>query len=476
MKILLVAMPDAASCWDEVMQVPNLGLCSIAAHLPEHETKVLDLIIHYRRAKSVLLRHLEEFRPDVVGISAMTYQFESAKTAAELVKKFDPRIVTVLGGYHATLLYDEIMDGPGGGLFDCIVRGEGEETFPELMNVLGKKADGLARIAGLSFRDNGRVVHNPARANLDLSRVKLPDRSARLYRHFSFFGLPFDTAETSRGCTMSCRFCSITGMYGRSFRAFPVARVIDDLREIRRSGARGVFFVDDNITLNVPRLRKICGAIVEAGLDDLEYVVQASVAGIVQDPALAAEMGRANFRLVFLGIENALEKNQRALDIENKVSAETTLRAIGLLRDAGITVMGGMITGNPDDTERDVIDTFRYGRSVGADWIGVQALTPYPKTRIRSELIGQGLVTNLDDYSRYNGLIANVKTKFLSTRRLNWLLLKEGSKIYFNPFYLLKSRFFRYRRVSPWPLIMNNFKFIASGLRGTMFLSRHRWR
>lgn len=476
MKILLVAMPDAASCFEEVMQVPNLGLCSIAAHLPEHETKVLDLIIHYRRAKSVLLRHLEEFRPDVVGISAMTYQFESAKTAAELVKKFDPRIVTVLGGYHATLLYDEIMDGPGGGLFDCIVRGEGEETFPELMNVLGKKADGLARIAGLSFRDNGRVVHNPARANLDLSRVKLPDRSARLYRHFSFFGLPFDTAETSRGCTMSCGFCSITGMYGRSFRAFPVARVIDDLREIRRNGARGVFFVDDNITLNVPRLRKICGAIVEAGLDDLEYVVQASVAGIVQDPALAAEMGRANFRLVFLGIENALEKNQRALDIENKVSAETTLRAIGLLRDAGITVFGGLITGNPDDTERDVVDTFRYGRSVGADWIGVQVLTPYPKTRIRSELIGQGLVTNLDDYSRYNGLIANVKTKFLSTRRLNWLILKEGSKIYFNPFYLLKSRFFRYRRVSPWPLIMNNFKFIASGLRGTMFLSRHRWR
>jgi radical SAM superfamily enzyme YgiQ (UPF0313 family) len=476
MKILLVAMPDAASCFDEVMQVPNLGLCSIAAHLEGHDTKVLDLIIHYRRAKSVLLRHLEEFRPDVVGISAMTYQFESAKTAAELVKKFDPRIVTVLGGYHATLLYDEIMDGPGGGLFDCIVRGEGEETFPELMNVLGKKADGLARIAGLSFRDNGRAVHNPARANLDLSRVKLPDRSARLYRRFSFFGLPFDTAETSRGCTMSCGFCSITGMYGRSFRAFPVARVIDDLREIRRSGARGVFFVDDNITLNVPRLRKICGAIVEAGLDDLEYVVQASVTGIVQDPALAAEMGRANFRLVFLGIENALEKNQRALDIENKVSAETTLRAIGLLRDAGITVFGGLITGNPDDTERDVIDTFRYGRSVGADWIGVQALTPYPKTRIRSELIGQGLVTNLDDYARYNGLIANVKTKFLSTRRLNWLLLKEGSKIYFNPFYLLKSRFFRYRRVSPWPLIMNNFKFIASGLRGTIFLSRHRWR
>jgi radical SAM superfamily enzyme YgiQ (UPF0313 family) len=200
------------------------------------------------------------------------------------------------------------------------------------------------------------------------------------------------------------------------------------------------------------------------------------VAGIVQDPALAAEMGRANFRLVFLGIENALEKNQRALDIANKVSAETTLRAIGLLRDAGITVMGGMITGNPDDTERDVVDTFRYGRSVGADWISVQVLTPYPKTRIRSKLIGQGLVTNIDDYARYNGFIANVKTKFLSTRRLNWLILKEGAKIYFNPFYLLKSRMFRYRRVSPWPLIMNNFKFIASGLRGSMFLSRHRWR
>jgi radical SAM superfamily enzyme YgiQ (UPF0313 family) len=208
----------------------------------------------------------------------------------------------------------------------------------------------------------------------------------------------------------------------------------------------------------------------------MQYVVQASVAGIARDPGLAGSMRKANFRLVFLGIENGLDRNISSLDIEKKVNRESALRAVKLLQAAGICVLGGMITGLPDDDERAVVDTFRYGRSLGADWLAMQTLTPYPNTRIRDELLAEGLVTNRGDYGRYNGFIVNIKTRHLSARRLKWLMLREGIRLYFNPRTILNSRLFRYAKTSFLPLVKNNFKFITGGLKGSLFLSGHKWK
>src|SRR5437016_12978253 len=124
-------------------------------------------------------------------------------------------------------------------------------------------------------------------------------------------------------------------MYGRTFRRFPLARVIADLRALERRGVRGVFFVDDNITIDVPRFKELCEEIAAAGLSHLRYIVQASVHGIAKDPALAPAMARAGFDTVFMGIENAEDANVAALDIAPKLgkSGNETARAVGLLRD-----------------------------------------------------------------------------------------------------------------------------------------------
>ena len=108
----------------------------------------------------------------------------------------------------------------------------------------------------------------------------LPDRSARVLRGYTLLGRPVDVVETSRGCTFDCSFCSIIEMRGRNFHVYPIERVLDDIRDAVRHGARAVFFVDDNITLDVRRFEAICGAIVEAGLNDVDYIVQATTASI----------------------------------------------------------------------------------------------------------------------------------------------------------------------------------------------------
>jgi radical SAM superfamily enzyme YgiQ (UPF0313 family) len=141
-------------------------------------------------------------------------------------------------------------------------------------------------------------------------------------------------------------------MYGSAFRVYPVARVIADLQCLKAAGVRGVFIVDDNITSQVGRLKKLCRAIIDSGLEDLDYIVQASVSGIASDPQLAALMRKAGFQLVFLGIESGSEKNLKAM--RKAAGSRNAASAVSLLRSAGIVVIGGLIVGNPDDRAADV--------------------------------------------------------------------------------------------------------------------------
>jgi hypothetical protein len=129
MKILLLAMPDAANNFHRIIKVPNLGLCSIAAHLKLHEVKVVDLVLVHRDIQAWLQRFLHDFRPDVVGISSMSFQYDSAVKVMSICRACVPQAKLVLGGYHATLSYRELTCAAPP--FDYLVRGEGEQSFAD---------------------------------------------------------------------------------------------------------------------------------------------------------------------------------------------------------------------------------------------------------------------------------------------------------------------------------------------------------
>jgi hypothetical protein len=84
-------------------------------------------------------------------------------------------------------------------------------------------------------------------------------------------------------------------------------------------------------------------------------------------------------------------------------------------------------------------------------------------------------VTNPDDYSRYNGFIANVRTRRLSDRELSKWVVLYGARLYFNPLFFLNSRVWWYQPADAPNMFLNNFRFLWSGLRGTLFQSAHRW-
>ena len=249
----------------------------------------------------------------------MTFQRASARRIIALIRALKPNTTIVVGGYDPSLAPEAWMH-PSIGV-DAIVRGEGDVTLRELIRAL-ERGQPLAGIDGLWFRDGDAFQRNPPRhvSSLAGDAIRPPNRGARVLGGYSMLGRAVDVVETSRGCTFDCSFCSIIEMRGRNFHRFAIARVIDDIADAHARGARTIFLVDDNITLDVPRFEELCRAIVAAGLHHIDYIAQAMTASIASHgDRLAALMQRAGFRYVFLGIENILDED---LDVPQRAGQE----------------------------------------------------------------------------------------------------------------------------------------------------------
>jgi anaerobic magnesium-protoporphyrin IX monomethyl ester cyclase len=237
-----------------------------------------------------------------------------------------------------------------------------------------------------------------------------------------------DVVETSRGCTFDCSFCSIIEMRGRNFHPYPIERVMADIVDARRRGARAIFLVDDNITLDVERFARLCEAIVDAGFNDTDYTVQAMTAPLAQHGArLAPLMRKAGFRYVFLGIENILDDDLTFLRARAKNSrrekgrtvGNASIEAIEHLHRHGMYVVGGLIVGNPDDTRDSIETNLRFARQY-VDWPYIQHPTPYPRTPMTQDFRDRGLIVD-EDVSHYDGTTAVVRSEHVQADEIEFL-------------------------------------------------------
>ena len=244
---------------------------------------------------------------------------------------------------------------------DVIVRGEGDVTFREVIRAFeaGTPLDGDRR----HLVSRGRIPFHPHRGRVRSRRSKAmtsgcPIVKARaLDRLHAGMGRPVDVVETSRGCTFDCSFCSIIEMRGRNFHRFSIERVIADIAYAKARGARAVFLVDDNITLDVLRFQALCEAIITAGLkNDLDYLVQGMTASIASPRRRRLHPLMPPGRIP-LRVSRHRERARRGSDVPEGQGEEQppsggpahpTPRwaAVNLLRRHGMLVVGGLIVGN----------------------------------------------------------------------------------------------------------------------------------
>ncbi len=428
MHILLLSMPDSFEHTPSLtMRMPNAALASLAGNVDaHHDVSIADLICVQDHVVGTVRGLLREIRPDVVGLSIMTFQRGTALGLIRIITDTLPGARVVVGGYDPSLAPEHYEDPSV--RVDFIVRGEGDLTFRELLRAL-EGGGSLAGIAGLSWRSASGFVRNPARHISTLQgEVRGPRRAARLFSNYTFQGRPIDIVETSRGCTYDCSFCSIIEMRGRNFETWGVDRVVVDIVDAKARGARAIFIVDDNITLNVRRFEAICHAMVEAGLNDIDYIVQAMTSSIAaHGETLAPLMRQAGFRYVFLGIENVLDNDLAFLKAGGKNTerrggkgvGNASARACEYIRRNGMYVVGGLIIGNPDDTPESIEANLAFARRY-VDWPYIQHPTPYPGTPMTQDFRAAGLIVN-DNVNEYDGTTAVVRTRYLGAEDIEFM-------------------------------------------------------
>ena len=241
---------------------PPTGLEYIAASMKDLVGKVTLLDLRYEKAYQDP-KALSQFIRNEIDLLCVSIRWRSGfEKICDFVSHLPPEVCTVVGGYKATEEVEYLFDRCPN--IDMIVRGEGEDIIKQIVTGIPYKD-----ILGLSYRENGRVIHNENQDLPDITHIPFPDRSLRRNDYYlmqngvRISGLTFDTILTTRGCPFKCKFCTFSlNPLGqkRSYTERPLESVIEELKEIT---ADVVLFSDDNLFTNPKRSEQLCDLIIE---------------------------------------------------------------------------------------------------------------------------------------------------------------------------------------------------------------------
>lgn len=342
MKVVLINPPSPYL--DNDAACPPSGLMYLAAVLENtgHEVEILDLTggLDWRS----IVPNLEA---DVFGITCVTPDFNIVQELSRLLPKGTPVLV---GGVHPTHLPEDTLKNVR---CDSVLRGEGEIIIKKMIGDLEKGR--LQRIY------NGGIVPidaipKPARHLVDLHRYHPGgDATTPIY--------------TSRGCPFNCNFCS--RITERTFRAFPIPRVLEEIKEVMSLGFKHVYFGDDNIVIQRERLNELLRAVKPLGI---EFRLNQDARTVDEETiALAADAGCTE---ISFGIESG---SQRMLDLMNKrTTIEANKKAMLLTKKHGIKAKAYIVVNFPGETEETVRETIRFISEVRPDKWLLSAFAPLP--------------------------------------------------------------------------------------------------
>lgn len=311
----------------------------------------------------------------LVGISTTT---STAPAAYAMSNRLRARgIPVVIGGSHVTFLADEALQHA-----DYVARGEGgDRLMLELIEALQGERD-FESIAGLSFVRDGDAVHNELRPPCrDLDQLPVPDLSL-IVGHQHMRSTPI---MTSLGCPFGCSFCSVTAMFGRTYRFRSAESVIAEIEDKRPSH---IFFYDDNFAADRARLKRLLRAMLERRLV-IPWQAQVRT-DVARDPELLDLARRTGCETLALGLESV---DQTTLDALHKSqSVADIVAAINAIHAHGIRVHGMFVLGADLDDEHTMQRTIDFAIRHRIDTVMLNVLTPAPGTGWFDEVDAAGRI------------------------------------------------------------------------------------
>lgn len=380
---------------------------------------------------------IHNFNPDLVGITAWTTFVASAFKIASICK--DENKLVVMGGPHISLKWDEVMKiCPD---VDFLVKGEGEETFLKLVKsiedrgISEEKDELFKNIKGISYRWNGKIIHNPPREFIkNLDSLPFPARDLLLNKNL-YDSEDMGLIMTSRGCPYNCAFCA-TSIWKRKVRYRSIDNVIREIKlVIDTYGTRQFTFKDDSFTVNRKRVLEFCDRLIEENIR-INWECNTRVDHI--DEELLRKMKVAGCNGIKVGIETGSE---RVLKLLNKRTILSQCReAAKLFKKVGIYWTGYFMMCIPSETKEEVYQTLNFMKELKPDFASFSVYEPYPGTALFKIGIERGLIQNertLKDY--YNILPKYYYVKDI-LRRIDTMDNEELNELEFE----MKKAFHKY--------------------------------
>jgi len=348
---------------------PPTGLEYIAASMKGlvGQVTVLDLR-HEKRYQDP--RALGEFIRREIDLVCVSIGWRSRfERICSFVAQLPDEVTTIVGGYQATLEVEDVFARCPN--VDAVVRGEGEEIIKEVVTGVP-----FEEIRGLSYRRDGRIVHNENQVLPDLAQVAYPDRALRRHEYYwgsdrvRFSRRTFDTILTARGCPFKCKFCTFSLNPLGQKREYTERRVESVIEELKTITADTVLFSDDNFATNPKRAEQLCDLIIANGIRKT-FAVQARI-DIAKHPRLLDKAWQAGFRVFLIGIESPHDRILTQL--QKGITQQQVRDAFAVLRQYDFHLHGYFIYGNLTETQEEMLYIPKFAREIGLDSISFQKL------------------------------------------------------------------------------------------------------
>lgn len=422
-KILLVTAPYR--CWgvQVVGSWPPLHLAYLAGAAREAGAlpRIYDAM-NERHSYPQIRDEIERFKPDYVlaydylpvtgAISTATVPDSIA--ILKLAKQADPRIVTLLGGPHPTFLFKEVLESAKGTV-DYVLLGEGEATLKALLQAL---RGGTARdVKGVAYFAGDKAVANAGRAQIaDLDEVAPAWDLLNwgIYKYRVNPGGRMASILTSRGCEMSCSFCSQRLFWRGAWRARKPEKVIEEIVLLHERYRVKVFtLIDAYPTRDRRRWERLLDLLVEKNLG-LSILMETRVEDIVRDADILDKYRKAGIIHIYMGAESGDDSVLRSLN--KGIDMKTTKQALDLLNKAGIITEASFMIGFPQETRDSVRNTIDAAIFLNPDVAVFPIVTPWPYTPMYRDMKDR---IRVFDYAKYNLVTPIIEPFRMSLEEVN---------------------------------------------------------
>lgn len=410
MKILLVNPPNCGRSIPEerygitlvkrIFRGEPLSLETLAGNLDPHDVRILDLKVE----PDGMDRTLAEFAPDVVGFTGVTCEANTVlKLAAQAKAASDATVV--VGGVHASSDPEFFNREP----VDYVVVGLGKLSFRELIEALEAKRPGTDIPGVARTRPGEPIVFEPRKFGpADLVETKPPryDLVARYREHYvlglATTALKLGFVASAYGCPHECHFCCIGALTGGRYINQSISATLRDIEQLGNLPV--IRLVDANTFGSVRHATQLAQAIKAAGSRQ-DFIADVRADTVVNNPDLLRAWREAGLRSVVVGFEEIRDDRLAALNKDS--DAATNLKAVRLLHELGITVVGDFII-SPEYREDDFAALDRYLADSGIDLPLITVLTPLPGTPLYERRRADLVLADLDYFTLTNAVTRTI--------------------------------------------------------------------